>query len=44
MRDALTVIRHSERPTVTLPGGAAYQPIISDDTGEGMPIRTGAWP
>src|SRR5436190_1948282 len=41
MTDALTVIRHSDRPTVTLPGGAAYQPIIGDDTGAGMPIRTG---
>src|SRR5271166_2979457 len=41
MTDALTVIRHAERPTVTLPGGAAYQPIIGDDTGDGLPIRTG---
>src|SRR6516162_10280383 len=41
MPEALTVIRHAERPVVTLPGGAAYQPIIGDDTGEGMPIRTG---
>jgi quercetin dioxygenase-like cupin family protein len=41
MPDALTVIRHAERPTVTLPGGAAYKPIIGDDTGEGVPIRTG---
>jgi quercetin dioxygenase-like cupin family protein len=41
MHDPLTVIRHAERPTVTLPGGAAYQPIIGDDTGEGIPIRTG---
>jgi quercetin dioxygenase-like cupin family protein len=41
MPDALIVIRHPERPSVTLPGGAAYQPIIGDDTGEGMPIRTG---
>src|SRR5438132_2206581 len=41
MPDALTVIRHAERPPVTLPGGAAYQPIIGDDTGEGVPIRTG---
>ncbi|MBO0736177.1 MAG: cupin domain-containing protein [Alphaproteobacteria bacterium] len=38
---ALTVIRHAERPAVTLPGGAAYQSIIGDDTGEGIPIRTG---
>ena len=41
MPDALTVIRHAERANVTLPGGAAYQPIIGDDTGDGMPIRTG---
>ena len=41
MPDALTVIRHAERPSVRLPGGASYQPIIGDDTGEGLPIRTG---
>ena len=41
MPDALTVIRHAERSSVTLPGGAAYQPIIGDDTGDGVPIRTG---
>lgn len=41
MSDVLTVIRHAERPSVTLPGGALYQPIIGDDTGDGIPIRTG---
>jgi len=41
MPDALTVICHADRPVVTLPGGAAYQPIIGDDTGGGIPIRTG---
>ena len=41
MPDVLTVIRHAERPSLTLPGGAAYQPIIGDDIGDGMPIRTG---
>jgi mannose-6-phosphate isomerase-like protein (cupin superfamily) len=41
MPDALSVIRHAERPTVEFPGGATYQPIIGDDTGAGMPIRTG---
>ena len=41
MPDELTVIRHAERPTVDFPGGATYQPIIGDDTGAGMPIRTG---
>jgi mannose-6-phosphate isomerase-like protein (cupin superfamily) len=41
MPDALTVIRHAEWPTVVFPGGATYQPIIGDDTGAGLPIRTG---
>ena len=41
MPDVLTVIRHSERPTVAFTGGATYQPIIGDDTGAGMAIRTG---
>ena len=41
MSDALTVIRHAERPTVAFTGGATYQPIIGDDTGAGVPIRTG---
>jgi quercetin dioxygenase-like cupin family protein len=41
MRDALTVICHADRPTVPLRGGAEYKPIIGDDTGEGVPIRTG---
>ena len=41
MPDALTVIRHEERPTVAFPGGATYRPIIGDDTGAGLPIRTG---
>ena len=41
MSDALTVIRHAERPTVAFTGGATYQPIVGDDTGAGMPIRTG---
>ena len=40
MSEALTAIRHAERPTVEFPGGATYQPIIGDDTGAGMPIRT----
>lgn len=41
MPDALTLIRHAERATVVLTGGALYRPIIGDDTGEGLPIRTG---
>src|SRR5438132_14243580 len=39
--DALTVIRHAERPTVAFAGGATYQPIIGDDNAAGVPIRTG---
>ena len=41
MPNALTIIRHAERPSVTLPGGADYQPIIGDDNGANLPIRTG---
>jgi quercetin dioxygenase-like cupin family protein len=41
MKDALTLIRHAERPSVPFSGGATYRPIIGDDTGEGLPIRTG---
>jgi len=41
MSDPLIVIRHAERPTVDFAGGAIYQPIIGDDTGAGLPIRTG---
>jgi len=41
MPDTLTVVYHAERPSVTLPGGAAYKPIVGDDTGDGLPIRTG---
>ena len=41
MSDALTVIRHAERPTVAFTDGATYQPIVGDDSGAGMPIRTG---
>lgn len=41
MADGITTIRHAERPGVTLPGGAIYTPIIGDDTGDGLPIRTG---
>ncbi len=39
--DTLRVIHHAERPTVELAGGATYQPIIGDDTGVGVPVRTG---
>jgi len=38
---AITVIREQERPVVDFVGGATYRPIVGDDTGEGLPIRTG---
>ena len=41
MPDQLQPIRHAERPTVILPGGARYRPIVGDDTGDGIPVRTG---
>jgi quercetin dioxygenase-like cupin family protein len=41
MPDGLTVIRHAERPSVPFTGGAQYTTLIGDDTGEGLPIRTG---
>ena len=45
MRDngpaTITVIRETERPIVDFVGGATYRPIVADDTGEGLPIRTG---
>jgi mannose-6-phosphate isomerase-like protein (cupin superfamily) len=41
MTEALTLIRHAGRPSVVFPGGATYCPIVGDDTGAGLPIRTG---
>ena len=41
MPDTISVIRESERPVVDFVGGATYRAIIGDDTGEGLPIRTG---
>jgi quercetin dioxygenase-like cupin family protein len=41
MADTITVIREAERPLVDFPGGATYRAIIGDDTGDGVPIRTG---
>lgn len=41
MDDAITVIRESQRPVVAFPGGATYRAIVGDDTGDGLPIRTG---
>ena len=39
--DPIRVIREAERPLVAFTGGATYRPIIGDDTGAGLPIRTG---
>lgn len=41
MADSITVIREAERPVVDFVGGATYRTIIGDDTGAGLPIRTG---
>jgi mannose-6-phosphate isomerase-like protein (cupin superfamily) len=41
MSDSITVIREEERPVVDFVGGATYRAIIADDTGAGLPIRTG---
>jgi len=41
MTDTLTVIREEERPIVPFTGGATYRPLVSDDNGAGVPIRTG---
>jgi mannose-6-phosphate isomerase-like protein (cupin superfamily) len=41
MTDSITVIRESERPVVDFVGGATYRAIIGDDSGAGLPIRTG---
>jgi mannose-6-phosphate isomerase-like protein (cupin superfamily) len=41
MQDKLTVIRHADRPCVAFPGGASYYSVVGDDTGAGLPIRTG---
>ena len=37
----ITVIREEERPVVDFVGGATYRSIVGDDTGDGLPIRTG---
>jgi mannose-6-phosphate isomerase-like protein (cupin superfamily) len=39
--DSITVIRESDRPVVDFVGGATYRAIIGDDSGAGLPIRTG---
>ena len=41
MIDDLTVIKLEERTEVDFGGGATYRTILGDDTGEGLPIRTG---
>lgn len=41
MPDDITVIREAERPKVDFVGGATYRAIVGDDTGDGVPIRTG---
>ena len=37
----IRVIRETEQPVVPFVGGATYRPIVGDDTGERVPIRTG---
>jgi quercetin dioxygenase-like cupin family protein len=41
MSDDVIVIREEDRPVVDFVGGATYRTIIGDDTGAGLPIRTG---
>jgi quercetin dioxygenase-like cupin family protein len=41
MAEPLKLIRHAERPVVPFTGGASYCPVLSDDNGAGIPIRTG---
>lgn len=41
MSNDITVIREEDRPVVDFVGGATYRTIIGDDTGTGLPIRTG---
>ncbi|HTV46491.1 MAG TPA: cupin domain-containing protein [Stellaceae bacterium] len=35
------LIRHAERPVVDFGNGATYCPLIGDDNGAGVPLRTG---
>ena len=41
MSEVPILIRHDERPKVTFPGGALYCPVIGDDNGTNVPVRTG---
>jgi quercetin dioxygenase-like cupin family protein len=35
------LINHAERPNATFPGGAGYCPVIGDDNGAELAVRTG---
>jgi len=41
MSDLPILIRHAERPNLVFPGGAGYCPVVGDDNGVGVPVRTG---
>jgi quercetin dioxygenase-like cupin family protein len=41
MPDSPILIRHAERPRVAFAGGASYCPVVGDDNGADLPIRTG---
>ncbi|MGH7047847.1 MAG: cupin domain-containing protein [Stellaceae bacterium] len=41
MPDMPILIRHSDRPVVDFGNGATYRPLIGDDNGAGVSIRTG---
>lgn len=41
MQDSSIVIRHADRPRVPFAGGAIYCPLIGDDNGAGVAVRTG---
>ena len=41
MDERLRPIRHADRPSVAISGGAIYCPVIGDDSGDGLPIRVG---
>jgi mannose-6-phosphate isomerase-like protein (cupin superfamily) len=41
MAETMRVIREAERPIVEFPGGAEYRTILGDDSGAGLPIRSG---
>jgi mannose-6-phosphate isomerase-like protein (cupin superfamily) len=41
MPDDAIVIRHATRPQIAFAGGALYCPVIGDDNGADLPLRTG---